>query len=320
MAYSQGGLIEATDYNNLIGTSPGSVANRLNTVWAVGSGSAGYGQTPISSVSVSSVVTATQWASLINTLNSTLTHQSGTGSGISAPTAGTTINYLSTLSSSITTAYTNRLNFNSNSAVTAGSALAYAAWTVTATNGTDTGTLTRSFGARAAFASADQARYFFNAGGRLKFNITGTAGATTRSTAALALLNNLGGIALFAANTNGGRTGTGATSNTNDTAKGYYTSTFNANTTVVSVTSTTALYTSDTGTITVKPSGTQGSNNDNGLQVDFWCTINSTSGGNAGGLFFDDSLTLTPTVSIDISYPETTNLTGSWGTVTITQL
>lgn len=315
MAYSQGGLIEATDYNNLIGTSPGSTVNRLNTVWAVGSGSAGYGQTAVSSVSTAGTVTATQWASLINTLNSTLTHQAGSGSGISAPTAGTTINYLSTLSSSITTAYTNRLNFNSNSAVTAGSGLAYAAWT----SGSTTSTLTRSFGARATFASADQARYFFNAGGRLKFNITGTSDAVARSTAALALLNNMGGVALFAANTNGGRTGSGGTVATNDTTKGYYTST-SANVNIVSVTSTTGAYTTDTGTIAVKTNGTQGSNNDNGTTVEFWCTINSTSGSNAGGLSFDDSLSLTPTVSIDISYPEVTNLTNSWGTVTISQL
>ena len=320
MSYSQGNLIEATDYNNIIGTSPGSTTNRLNTVWAVGSGSAGYGQTPVSSVSASALVTAAQWASLINTLNSTLTHQAGSGSGISAPVAGNQINYLSTLQTQVNNSYTNRLTFASNSAVTAGSALAYAAWTVTATNGVNTGTLTRAFGARASFASADQARYFFNSGGRLKFNVTGTSAAGARSVAALALLNNLGGIAIFSANTNGGRTGTGGTLGTNDTAKGYYTSTFNANTTVVAVTSTTASYTGDTGTITVKPSGTQGSNNDNGIQIDFWCTINSTSGANAGSLYFDDSLTLTPTVSIDTSYPEVTNLTNSWGTVTITQL
>jgi hypothetical protein len=318
MSYSQGNLIEATDYNNIIGTSPGSTANRLNTVWAAGSGSAGYGQTPVSTVSASALVTAAQWASLINTLNSVRTHQTGSGSGISAPVAGNQINYLSSLQTQIDTSYTNRLTFNSNSAVTAGSALAYAAWTVTATNGSDTGTLTRAFGARATFASADQARYFFNAGGRLKFNISGTSAAGARSVAALALLNNMGGVALFSANTNTGRTGTGGTY-TNDATRGYYTST-SSNIAIVSLTSTTTSYTTDTGTIAVKTNGVQGANNDNGTIIDFWCTINSTSGANAGGLFFDDSLTLTPTVSIDISYPEITNLTNSWGTVTITQL
>jgi hypothetical protein len=283
----------------------------------VGSGSAGYGQTALTTVSSGNTVTAAQWASLINTLNSILTHQSGTGSGITAPTAGTTVNYLSTLNTSITTAYTNRLNFNSNAAVTTGSALQ-----TTWTSATTSSTLTRSFGARATFASADQARYFFNAGGRLKFNCSGaqSASTTARTNAAIALLTDLGGVGLFAANTSAGRTGSGGTATTNSTTVGYHTSTFNSNVTLVGVTSTTASYTSDTATITVITNGTQGSNNDHGPNVDFWITLNSTSGANAGGLSFDDSLGITVTRSIDVSYPETTNLTNTWGTVTITAL
>jgi hypothetical protein len=311
MAYSQGGLISATDYNTLIGTSPGSTTNSLNTIWAVGSGSAGYGQTVISTVSVSSTVTATQWATLVNTINSVITHQSGTGTGLTANTAGQLIGYSAGLTSQITTGYTNRLTFASNSAVTAGAGLAYAAWT----SGSTSATLTRAFGARATFASADQARYFFNAGGRLKFNISATSSGSARSTAARNVIGYLGGIALFAANTNGGRTGTSGTVTTNTTSVGYYGLT-TSNVAIQAVTSVTASYTSDTGNIRVKTNGLQGSNNDNGSQIEFWCTINSTSGGGS----FDDSLNVTPTVSIDISYPETTNLTNSWGTVTISQL
>ena len=82
MTISSGGLIQATDYNTFVGTSPSATTNTINTVWAVGSGSAGYGQTALSQVSSAGTVTATQWASLINTLNSILTHQSGSGSGI----------------------------------------------------------------------------------------------------------------------------------------------------------------------------------------------------------------------------------------------
>lgn len=315
MAYAQGGLIAAADYNTFIGSSPSSTINTINTVWAVGSGSAGYGQTPLTSVSIAGTVTATQWASLINTLNSVLTHQAGAGSGISAVTAGTTINYLSTLSTSITTGYTNRLNFASNSAITTGIAQS-AAWTSASTSAT----LTRSFGARAAFASADQARYFFNAGGRLKLNVSGTQNASTtaRTNAAIALCTNLGGVGLFAANTNAGRTGTGGTLGTNATGIGYHTSTYNANVTIVSVTSTTSSYTTDTATITVNCNGTQGTNNDKGLNVDFWVTLNSTQG--AGGLSFDDSLGINVIRSIDVSPPETTNLTNTWGTVTVSAL
>ncbi len=310
MSYSQGNLIEATDYNNLINGS-----NQLNTVWSTGTGNAGYGQTAVATVAVSNTITATQWATLINRLNSILTHQSGSGSGISAVTAGQTISWLSTLQTNINTAYTNRLSANTTGTVTAGTGLAYAAWTSAST----TSTLTRSFGARATFASADQARYFFNAGGQLKFNITATSSGSARSTAAQNLVGYIGGVTTFKTTTNGGRTGTGGTLSTNDTALGYYNIT-TGNTTVVSVTSVTTNYTTDTASIAVRTNGTQGANADNGTTIDFWATINSTSGGNTPGGSFDDSLSLTPTVSIDVTYPETVNLTNSWGTVTISQL
>jgi len=317
MAYSQGGLIAATDYNNFVGGNPAIGTGSINAVWSTGSGAWGYGQSALSqSASSAGLVTATQWATLINTLNSILTHQSGSGSGISATTAGSTITYLSTLSTSIGTAYTNALTFASNAAVTVGSGTA-STWT----SGSTTSTLTRAFGARAAFASADQARYFFNAGGRLKFNVSGAQSSSTtgRTNAAIALCTDTGGVATFGANTNGGRTGSGGTVGTNNTAIGYHTSTYNSNVTIVSVTSTTSSYTSDTATITVITNGTQGSNNDHGIYVDFWLNLSSTSGSNAGGSF-DDSLGISVTRSIDISYPETTNLSNTWGAVTITSL
>jgi len=318
MSYSQGGLIAAADYNTFVGTSPSSTTNTINTVWAVGSGSAGYGQTALSQVSASSTVTAAQWASLINTLNSILTHQAGAGSGISAPTAGTTINYLSTLSGNITTAYTNRLNFSSNAAVVIGANVGATVWTVANT----ASTASRAFGARAAFASADQARYFFNAGGRLKLNITGNTNVSTsaRSKAVVALCTDLGGIATFGANTNGGHTGSAGTYTTSNTAVGYHTSTYNANVLLANVTSVTASYTSDYASITVSTNGTQGSNNDHGTNVDFWVTLNSTSGANAGGLSINDDIGVFVARSIDVSYPETTNLSNTWGAVTITSL
>jgi hypothetical protein len=329
MAYSQGGLIAATDYNTLVGSSPSSTTNTINTVWAVGSGSAGYGQTALSQVSATNLITATQWASLINTLNSIRTHQTGSGSGISAVTSGQKIDYLSTLTSSVASAYTDRMSFNSNSAVTAGSNLT-TDWTVAVANAgsnppggaTSLTTLTRAFGTRAAFASADQARYFFNSGGRLKLNCSGTQNASTtgRTNEIISMLGFLGGVATFNGNTNGGRTGSGGTLGTNDTTKGYYTATYNANVTLVSITSTTTNYTTDTASIAVSTTGTKGSNNDNGVNVDFWITLTSTSGTPAPQYGFNDSFGVNVIRSIDISYPETTNLTNSWGTVTISAL
>ena len=313
MAYSQGGLIAATDYNNFINGS-----NQLNTVWSTGTGNAGYGQTALSAVSTSGTITATQWATLINTLNSALTHQAGSGSGISATTAGSTINYLSTLATNINTSYTNRALAATVGSTTAGTNLA-TAW-VSGTTGT---TLSGTWGARCAFASADAARYFFNAGGKLKFNFSASgSNGSGRSNEVVALAGFMGGVLTFAGASNGGRAGTGGTLNTNDTTKGYWTTTKATNTTLVAVTSTTASYTSDTGSIYVNLNGTAGSYGDNGYNIDFYGTLSSTSGSNGpGGAYtFDDSLSVTINRSIDITYPESTNLTNTWGTPTISAL
>jgi len=91
MSYSQGGLIEATDYNGFVAS--------VNALWGTGSGDSGYGQsTTLSTVSVSNTVTATQWATLISRLDSMRQHQSGVATGIGQPTTGDTIEYINTLS------------------------------------------------------------------------------------------------------------------------------------------------------------------------------------------------------------------------------
>jgi len=191
---------------------------------------------------------------------------------------------------------------------------AYSAWIV----GDTPATVTRSFGANVEFASPDAARFFFNAGGRLKFNCSAVnnAGVNSRSAAVVDLFNYTGGIATFGANTNGGRTGTGGTLSTNDTAKGYYEATI-ANITLASVTSTTSAYTSDSVTITYRTNGVQGQHNDNGTILSFWVNISSSQG--AGGLSFDDGINVTPTVTVDVSFPETVNLSNTWGAVTVTR-
>jgi hypothetical protein len=316
MTYAQGSLIDAADYNEFLGVNTSTNTSTFHAVWAWGNGSRGYGQTPISNVAVSSLVTAVQWATLINNVNSANLHITNTSSGLTANTAGQLIGHSAGLPVTITRLNQDRLLFATNSAVIANqsSLTAYPAWVVASTSAT----LTRSFGANVAFASPDQARFFFNAGGRLKFNCSAVnnAGANSRSAAVVDLFNQAGGIAIFGANTNGGRTGTGGTLNSNDTAKGYYEATI-ANITLVSVTSTTSSYTSDSVTITYRTNGTQGQHNDNGTILSFWINISSSQG--TGASSFDDGINVTPTVTVDVSPPESVNLTDSWGAVTVTR-
>ena len=174
---------------------------------------------------------------------------------------------------------------------------------------------TYQFSRTATFASADQARYFFNAGGQLNFviiSVTNT-GATTRgaSLATLAVTN-------FASKKIGAqdcvaRTGTGGTLNTDGTTNtGYYTLT-TSNVTKTQITSTTATYTSDTFVFSAKSNGVQGVNDDDGSVITL--SVDLTSATQTGG--FNDSINITVNHRVDVIYPSSTFLANTWGAVTI---
>lgn len=167
MTYSAGGLIQATDFNGFASTTSGA---NVNNIWSTGSGDAGWGQTALSTVSTGGTVTATNWASLVNTITS-MGAQTGTAiTARTAPTAGNLIQALAAVNSDLVNITANRRNAaangtqytgwtgtNSKTAATSG-----ASWTITTTN-----TVT--------FASANAARYFFNGGGRIKIDYSKTA-------------------------------------------------------------------------------------------------------------------------------------------------
>ena len=128
MTYSSGGLIQATDYNGFVSTTAGA---NINDIWAAGSGDKGYGQSALATVSAAGTVTATQWASLVNTLSSLGSQTSTTITARTAPTAGTTISVLAAVNTDLTSVTTNR-----NNAAAVGTQ--YTGWT--GTNSKTTGT------------------------------------------------------------------------------------------------------------------------------------------------------------------------------------
>ena len=171
MTYVSGGIIQATDYNGFVSTTAGA---NVNAAWSTGTTSAGYGQTALSTVSAAGTVSATQWASLVNTISSMAAHQGTTITARSAPTTGTLVSVLAAVNTDVTNCYNNRGNAaavgtqftgwtgtNSKTATTSG-----ATWTITFTN-----TVT--------WASADAARYFFNAGGVIKIDVAKSATGQT---------------------------------------------------------------------------------------------------------------------------------------------
>jgi hypothetical protein len=163
MTYTSGSLIEATDYNGFVSTNTNA---NVNGIWATGATDKGYGQTSLDTVSAAGTISATQWASLVNTISAMGSHTGTTITARSAPTAGNTISILAALNTDLTNITTNRGNavavgssvvsWTGSSAKTTGTGSGASAWTITFTH-----TVT--------FASANAARYFFNAGGRIKW-------------------------------------------------------------------------------------------------------------------------------------------------------
>jgi len=327
MSYAQGGLIQASDYATFLGTTAAN-AGAINSIWSTGNGNCGYGQTALGAVSAGGLVTATQWASAVNTINSIRTHQTGSGSGLSAPTAGTLITYLSAVSTSISSAYSGRLSFNSQGTTTNG---ANNADNPNVANGVAAQTFT--YTRTATFASADAARYFFNAGGQINFIIGSSTngGGTTRGADLVTLAStNFVSYTAFRSASGGGKSGAGGTVNTNATNIGYYNLTTNYQT-LCKITATTSPYTGDYIQLDVKSNGVQGANADVGTVVSFALTLYSAAqstypsppanppgtGTRTDTATTEDAINITVNNYLAVVYPETTNLTSTWGTVTL---
>ena len=307
MSYSSGGLIQALDYNTFVqgGASVNHGVANINSVWGVGNGDRGYGQSSTLSTVTggNSLVTAAQWSTLIARLNSILTHQSGSGSGLTAPTAGATITYLSTLSGKITTAYNNRLTAASNGSDTTGGSSTY----------NFTSSTTASFARTVTFASADSARYFFNAGGKiiLNFSASNTSGNSKGADWVSLIQTKLASVTI-GGYTNS-RNGSGGGVSLSSTGYGYW----NAGTTnrdIVGLTSSsgTADYGTNAVTVGIRTNGVQGSNGDVGTQLIFNVALNDTAADSA----FNDAVNVAITTTITVRPPESTNLSNTWGSQT----
>jgi len=326
MTYSSGQLIQATDYN----TFAGNTTAGLNRVWSTGSGDAGWGQTDIATVSVAATVTATNWATLVNNLATTGTQTGTTLTARTAPVTGNLIAILANVSTDITSVTTNRGNaaasgteygtFSGTTSKTTGTGSGQSAWTITFTH-----TVT--------FPSADQARYFWNAGGivRLKYgkSSTGTdADPDWNTFSGLCGTINLTGRVNGADQTIAGQVytgttrigGTGGTQTTLTTTTGWYnltgspTTIFQLNDTV-SPYSTNFIRTQATATsstvltlVTVwSDDGTSGAGT----------TANITGGTGVASPATAIGAATAPTTLVTYLPPSTASLSNTWGTPTI---
>lgn len=187
MTYSAGELILAADYNGFVSTNAGA---NLNDIWAAGSTDKGYGQTALATVSAAGTITAAQWANLVNTISSVASHQGSSITSRVAPVTGNTITILADLATDLTNLTNNRGN-----AAAVGSQ--FTGWTGTSSKTTATGSGTTpwtiTFTHTITWSSAAAARYFFNAGGIIKWETSKTADSTAADTEWNDLANTLVG-------------------------------------------------------------------------------------------------------------------------------
>ena len=307
MTYAQYGKIEASDYNTtLVSTNPSAVANRLNTVWAIGNNNAGYGQTGVGSVSVGNKVNHSEWDTLIGTTSNVATHQGSSITSVTQPAAGDKITYNSNIATNLVTIYSNRLNASVQGTSTSNTVTYGSTWNNSLL-----------FTHTATFANGDAARYFFNSGGQFYIQCVHPISGAAIDILLNGLASNVGNIYLSSPTTgsitivgnsfNGiTKIGGGGNSPTISTNTGYYALT----TSNVVVFTQTATASSTYIEITTKSNGTQGSYNDAGNALTFytlWQQVPAFNNAQAG-----------TQTNLYVLYPETTNISNTWGTVSLT--
>ena len=324
MTYTSGALIQESDYNTFT-TTPGG----LNDIWATGATDKGWGQSGFTSASVASTVTATQWAQLVNNLASSGSQTNTALTSRTPPTAGDTIGILAAISADITSVTTNRGNaaasgteygtFSGTTSKTSATGSGQSAWTITFTH-------------IVTFPSADQARYFWNAGGivRLKYGKSSTGTDNDPEWNALAGYCgtiNLTGRVAGAAQTIAGQSytgttrlsGSGGTQTTLATTTGWYDLT-GSPTTIFKLNNATSPYTGEF----IQTTATATSSTVLTL-VTTWSDDGSSGAGRSSNITggtgtASPATTITgtaPTTLVTYLPPSTASLTDSWGTPTI---
>jgi hypothetical protein len=304
MTYAQFGLVQAADYNALVGGEPTSTANTLNVTWATGSGNAGYGQTAEGNVAIGDSVTAVKWANLVNKTSNAASHQGSSISSVSAPVSGGTVTYVSAIPTNLQTIYTNRLNAATQGSTTSNTVTRGTTWSAGLT-----------FTHTATFANANAMRYFFNSGGQVKMTVAHPTG-TNINLLFFDLCSNIGTVVISAPSSGtvsiaGGtysgvtKVGGGGSSPTIDANKGFYGLT-TANSTIFTQTASTgpAAYLSTFIRFIAKVDS-----NTAPTVLTVYSVWDEIPDGFTVSTGSATTLTITP--------PETTYLANSWGTITL---
>jgi hypothetical protein len=188
MAYSSTNTITAADYNSFVAT--------VNGVIGVGSGTKGYNQSTLTTVSATDQITAAHWTALLAAVSKAATHQ---GTSVTIPGASNTgypatddtihafdgsqtiggASYSYNLTGAITDIDSNYQNVDTGEQTTVAgqhTSTRTSAW------GGEVGTAAINTDVTATFASQNAVRGFFNTGGEIHITMDQPTATTTQST------------------------------------------------------------------------------------------------------------------------------------------
>jgi hypothetical protein len=217
MAYTAGDKILDDEYNTFINSS--SSPYGYNHFAGTGTGEYGLGETPVDTVSATATINASNWNTLFTNMSTIAGHTADTLTTRTAVSAGDTIQIKAAVETDLATlAASVAAGCPDTTALTTSGILQQPA-----SSSTWTGSFTTQVSAT--FSSADEMRFFFNAGGSLRIDPIrtgngGVDGASGKDSAWDALYNAVGNFDVKA--TTCTRSGTGETQDTFANTTGFH--------------------------------------------------------------------------------------------------
>ena len=250
MAYVAGDTILDDEYNTFVNSS--SSPYGYNHFAGTGSLNYGLGQTPISTVSAGGTINASEWNALFTGMDNIANHTNDSLTARAAVSAGDTIAIKAAVAADLATLAASVAAGSPNAtALTTSSALQTV---TTAAEGWDTSATQE---VTVTFANANNMRYFFNAGGKVRVTV-GTTQAVTdgKDQAFIDLGTAIGNFDIAA--TTCARSGSGEIQTTFLNSTGFY-DLGTGYTELLKLTSDNANYTSNTVAISAKLNAAPGS-------------------------------------------------------------
>jgi hypothetical protein len=213
MGYVAGETILDDEYNNFVNSS--SSPYGINHIIGTGDGAYGLGQTTVATVTAGDSITAAQWNSLFTAMDNLANHTNDSITSTAQRSAGDTVTAIAALTTDLATLAASVAGGSVNA-----SGLTESGADVTSSS---TGVFDTSHVVETSytFDGGDEARWFFNAGGKLRIKLTNTAtNSTAKDTSMSALATALGNFDMGA--TLSTRSGSGETVTTNGLTLGYY--------------------------------------------------------------------------------------------------